>query len=102
MRTQFPYNVPVNGQYGAPMGRRDVGSSDESRVRMTMRLVPFIDGDYDNGGAYWGGGRDTPRLWCAWSADRSVIRYVRAKSLAAALLIVYEDFPNARIKTPRI
>jgi hypothetical protein len=98
---QFPYNVPVPCEYGAPMGRRDITDDKEPR-RLTIRLVPFVDGDYDRGGAYWGGGRDVPRLWCAWSPAREVVRYIRAKSLAAALLVLFEDYPATKIKTPRV
>lgn len=91
---RFPYNVPVNGRYGAPMGRADVGGPDDAPLRLTIRPVPFHDGCYDNGGAYWGGPAD---LWCAWSRDRTVIRWVRAKTKGAALEAIREDFPEAVI-----
>lgn len=47
--------TPVNTQYGAPMGRPNVGTSPKNPRKKVYDLpVPFIDGVYDTGGAYWG------------------------------------------------
>lgn len=50
------------------------------------------DSDYDGGGAYWGGGRGAETLFCAWSSDRSVVYYRRAKNRQAVLLKLIEEF----------
>lgn len=87
----FPYNEPVNSQYGAPMGRRDVRGDPK---RLTLRPVPMHDGAYDGGGAYWGTGT---QLWCAWDAKRETVRYLRARSQGAAMLELWDDYPGIAI-----
>lgn len=98
---QFPFNVPVGGRYGAPMGRPDVGTSHDDYVTMTVRRIPMHDYDYDGGGAYWGGGSSHGMMFCAWSRDRSCIRYGRARSYLMFEQQVREDFPNADFLTGR-
>jgi hypothetical protein len=71
-----PFKRNVSSQYGAPMGRR----SDEITGKVTLASVPFIDGDYDEGGAYWGGGEP---LWCAWNDEGAL--YLRAPSREIAI-----------------
>jgi hypothetical protein len=73
-----PYNVSVSSKYGAPMGRRD---DTHLEGRCCIARVPLYDGDYDKGGAYWGGGGQP--LFCAWNADGA--RYCRASGLAEAV-----------------
>lgn len=89
-----PYNVPVGSRYGAPMGRPSVGSPDDAYLKLNLRMIPLHDGDYDGGGAYWGRVSGEP-MFCAWSPDRSVVRYVRAKSYLFAEQAVREEFPQA-------
>ena len=48
-----PCEEPVDGRRGAPMGRRSNAIAEGTRVR--LERVRFVDGDYDRGGAYWGG-----------------------------------------------
>jgi len=45
---------PVNCTYGAPMGRMSTIPDKKPAERIFDRYVPFIDGAYDQGGAYWG------------------------------------------------
>ena len=61
----------VGSKYGAPMGR---GQSVPLLGKVRFRRVRFVDGDYDKGGAYWGGG--TP-LFYAHGAE-GTYTYVRA------------------------
>ena len=68
-----PFEVNVSSPYGAPMGRRSYPGL-EGKVR--LQHVPFVDGDYDPGGSYWGGG-GLP-LYCAWNEDGAI--YVRARN----------------------
>ena len=81
---------------GAPMGRCDWGLAEHRDRPMMMYLqrVRFIDGDYDLGGAYWGGGGEP--LFCAWAEDVEVRVFVRAKDRRAAKLKVNEQFLNAK------
>lgn len=80
---RIPFEVPVSCVYGAPMGRRsDPVATLTGRVH--VRRVPFVDGDYDQGGAYWGGGRHTLPLFCAWD-DAGRVHYFRASDRVRAL-----------------
>lgn len=93
MRT-FPYNVPVATARGAPFGRPNVGQAHDDYMKLRLRRVGLIQG-YDGGGAYWG---ERPRgvmLFCAWSADRSVIRYLDAQSFLFAQEALRAEFPQA-------
>lgn len=79
--------APVNCKYGAPMGRANVGSypvtitsgrnnriCKSNQVKVYDRAVPFIDGAYDKGGAYWGA---PANLRVEFTADLSYIRFYR-------------------------
>jgi len=63
------------------MGRRD-SRPDEFVGPAQLQRVP-LNGDYDPGGAYWGGGRGTLPLYAAWDEDGNAI-FVRAHSRAQA------------------
>ena len=82
---------------GADMGRRDWGLIDHHEHPMTMYLqrVRLVDGDYDLGGAYWGGPPSLP-LFCAWAEDDEARVFVRAKDRNVAKLEVKQYFPNAK------
>lgn len=73
-----PFEVNVSSKYGAPMGRR---SYPGLGGKVHLQRVPFVDGDYDPGGAYWGAG--SLPLWCAWNDEEGAI-YLRAPSREAA------------------
>lgn len=95
MGKPFPYNVRVNGKHGAPMGRVGAGGGGHDEyVKLNCRRVP-LDQGYDGGGAYWGCNTRGEMLFCAWSADRSVIRYGRASSYLMFQQSVSEDYPGA-------
>lgn len=79
-----PWQREVSSRYGAPMGRRCDPQNFSGRLK--LQKVP-LRGDYDQGGAYWGGGPGTLPLWCAWSEDGSAM-YVRAESRALAIAAV--------------
>jgi hypothetical protein len=67
----------------------------------TVKLarLPFVDYDYDQGGAYWGGGSGTAAMWAAsWDDDAEGVvayHYFRAGSFKAAYAYVTEAMPNA-------
>ena len=84
------------GPYGADMGRRDnIEGNPEKLLLQRMRMV---DGDYDTGGAYWGG--TAGAMYCAFSADSAttneipVMVFVRARSREEAKVLVLEKLPG--------
>lgn len=88
-----PYEVKVDSKYGARMGRRsDISAALNGRCVHVDR-VKFVDGDYDKGGAYWGGGRDSDPVFCAYSDDEyeRVVYYFRTSDLRKARRII-KDF----------
>jgi hypothetical protein len=86
-----PYTENVSSKYGAPMGRRNNTQGEPTNLH--LRRVPFVDGDYDPGGAYWGGGQP---LYCAWNDDFCVFR--RATSRDAAKAAITEEFVDVSFK----
>lgn len=50
---------------GADMGRRNQIEGNPERLH--LQKLRLVDGGYDTGGAYWGGGKDIPPMWCAFS-----------------------------------
>lgn len=79
---------------GAQMGRRNQRQGHPERLH--LQRVQFVDGDYDTGGAYWGGGRDTLPLWCAFSPDDTtneepIMIFVRARNREEAKIKVDEE-----------
>lgn len=81
----LPFEVKVNAKHGAPMGRDSDPIEAFQGARVQLRPVPMVDGDYDPGGAYWGG--STPGVWCAWGKDAQgepITAYVRAGSRLTA------------------
>ena len=88
---------PVGSVRGAPMGRCNWGLTEHRNRPMMMYVqrVKLIDGDYDLGGAYWGGPPSLP-LFCAWAEDDEARVFVRAENRNAAKLRVKEHFPNAK------
>jgi len=76
----------VNCQYGAPMGRANIGKQPitvtsgnncrivkKNQVKVYEKKVPIIDG-YDIGGAYWG---YPSNLYVRFTKDLSYIEYYR-------------------------
>lgn len=63
---------------GSMMGRRTIVPDDYKGEKLNLRRVPFVDGDYDSGGAYWGAPEN---LWCAWGETETeqMQVFVRAK-----------------------
>ena len=69
-------------EYGAQMGR-SYDNSNLTPEPLLLQKVKFIDGDYDCGGAYWGG-CGSP-LYCAFSPENTnnperAMVFVRANS----------------------
>ena len=68
-------------RYRAPMGRRTITQDTEASVLLFK--VRMVDGDYDVGGAYWGGpGVAGNHLFAAIGDDFRV--FLRAKNMRDA------------------
>jgi hypothetical protein len=59
-----PHNEAYS-QWGASMGRRN--QREGLPERLHLQRMRFVDGDYDTGGAYWGGGSKAGVMYCAFS-----------------------------------
>ena len=78
----------VASHYGAPMGRAtSPGLGEPCKVRVFR--VRMVDGDYDDGGAYWGGYPSEP-LYCVRNIDHNVELFYRAKTRVQALAILHD------------
>ena len=86
-----PYPISnVSSSYGAPMGRRN-DTLNNVTGKLHLQYVPFVDGCYDQGGAYWG---SPANLYVAWGHDEDehlVEYYVRASSREKAKAIISDD-----------
>jgi hypothetical protein len=83
---------------GTQMGRRNELPSDSNEaVKLRLERLRFVDGDYDQWGAYWGGGPDVLPIYCAWgdSEENQVRVFVRAQDRVAAKAHVLKLLPNA-------
>jgi hypothetical protein len=89
----------VSSKYGAPMGRRSYCGEPTAKVHLFR--VRLVGGDYDDGGAYWGG-YPSPPLYCARALDSTddcsggVQLFVRAKNRDDAKRQILEDYPDLR------
>ena len=76
----------VSHRYGTPMGRREYGIPTDAAPRsIHLFRVRFVDGDCDDGGAYWGAPiHGVKPLYCARDCardqDGAYLRFVRASS----------------------
>lgn len=90
MKKQFD---DVSGMYGAPMGRSDFVENEEATV--TLFKVHMVDGDYDDGGAYWGG---SGPLYCARDDEGKVQTFYRAESWEKAKAALLDDYPDLVVR----
>ena len=79
-------------RYGSPMGKRD--STGDEPPKLYLQRVRFVGHDYAADGTYWGGGRGTKPLYCAFTPDLSIEIYVRAFCRGAAKEKVLEDYAD--------
>lgn len=81
-------------KHGAPMGRKVIACS-VTAPHFELEWVPFTDGDYDAGGAYWGA---PANLYCAEFGSEyiKIVRlFIRADSRVDAMSKVREQYPDA-------
>ena len=78
-----PRLASMNCLRGAPMGRRESHREDllNTEVSLHLQYIPFFDGAYDEGGAYWG---YPANLYRAINADLGIEMFVRANWRADA------------------
>ncbi len=88
----------VSSKYGAPMGRETIVDDPEATV--TLFRVRMVDGDYDAGGAYWGGGPDVEPLYGAIGEGFQF--FFRASSLSEAKTVLQDDYPNLKIELTEV
>lgn len=83
---------------GSSMGRRDSLPDEPSKsIKMSLRRLRWVDGDYDEQGAYWGHVPGTWIYWAsAWGMDDEGECFVRASSREDAKSKVRQRIPGAR------
>lgn len=86
-----PYKTKVNGKYGAPMGRPD-SLPEEPITEAHLHRMRLIDGDYDEGGAYWGCGMP---MFCCFGDGFEF--YFRARDQEAAEDYLIETYPEITV-----
>lgn len=81
--------------YGAQMGRCNQVPCDYAGEKLRLQRLPFVDGDYDRWGAYWGA---PANIWCAWgeSATEQVRIFMRADSRERAKHLICHCYPKVR------
>lgn len=85
----------VSSRYGAPMGRPDnLPDNPHAPVSLHLERLRMVDGDYDEGGAYWGGPGPAGAMYCAWN-EQGVRVYLRAINLELAKRMVARVLTNA-------
>lgn len=99
--TESEGTVPVSFS-GAPMGRPEQPTHDDGDMadltRQSLglfRVRPVDGGDYDDGGAYWGGLRSRPLYCCR--AD-GVELFVRASDRTDAKAKIRARFPSLTLR----
>jgi hypothetical protein len=93
--TMQPNLTKVDCSRGAPMGRPNRLPADPQKpIKLHLVQMKLVDGDYDRGGAYWGG--DSP-MWCAFSntSDLAWQVFVRGATRTDAKANVRKVLPNA-------
>ena len=77
---------------GSQFGRRDELPADpQSGCKVRLSRIPFVDGDYDRWGAYWG---SPANVWCGWTDG--VRLFVRANDREEAKKFIQEKLPTAK------
>ena len=82
---------------GAALGRRTIQGSIEDNEILTIIHKPWVDGDYDENGTYFGGGNGDNLYWVS-SEDGGVDYIIRARDFDDARKQVIKEYPNSRTK----
>lgn len=88
----------AGSSYGASMGRSGNAVDTEFPVVFEIERLEWVDGAYDQAGAYWGRS-DNDYIYRAVgeSADAVEEMFIRAKTLSEAKATLIETYPNASI-----
>lgn len=86
-----------SSRYGSPMGRSDSVTDTDYPVEFEVQRLRWVDGDYDEGGVYWGRGNDGDYIFRAEGESTECVEsmFVRAKDLTEAKALIRETYPNA-------
>jgi len=74
MRTINNIITKVNGKFGAPMGRTNIGTKPTNKRVYDCKVPLSGDGAYDIGGAYWGLGGE---MRVSYTKDLTYINFYR-------------------------
>ena len=86
----------VSSTFGAPMDRQDSPGDTSQPVAFTLIQLQWEDGDYNTGGAYWGGGAGQHIFHAlAEQEDEQVELFRRAASFSEAEKQILADYPLA-------
>ncbi|NTF17511.1 hypothetical protein G6L37_03810 [Agrobacterium rubi] len=90
-------DLPEAGSaYGASMGRSDSTHDTDFPVVFEIERLEWVNGDYDQGGAYWGNTKDEYIYRAEGdSEDGLETMFIRAKSIIEAKKAVSERYQNA-------
>lgn len=88
---------------GSQMGRRDtLPENRHGEITLQIERLKWVDGDYDQGGAYWGnsGGTSIYRARGDMEGEDSTVElFVRATCLADAKRTIVRTLPNAKFES---
>jgi hypothetical protein len=91
----MPKLINASSRYGAPMGRMN-RPIDNDEQRFYLQRLKVVDGDYDQGGAYWGFGRGSQPVYRYMPENLEGEGFVRAKNRKDAKAKILERYPRAR------
>ena len=82
---------------GAQFGRADHISEPDFPVKFHLCPLRWVDWDYDEGGAYWGGGEGN-FIYHAWGDAKEEEQevFTRARNRQDAKVEIISLFPNAK------
>ena len=93
----YPELSPRSCKYGAPMGKGDWTPDTQEPIKMYLRKLEWVDGDYTSDGTYWGYSRgEHIYRACGYGPNELNEMFVRTYSRKVAKQKVLEIFPNAR------
>jgi hypothetical protein len=82
------------------MGRGNGSADKHYPVKFDIERLEWVDGDYDQGGAYWGRSNNDYIYRAMGDSDDGVEEiFVRAKTVIEAKAAVLEEYPNATISS---
>ena len=78
------------------MGRANILPENiNAPIKLRLERLNMVDGDYDQGGAYWGHSYGGSEMFCAWN-DSGVRVFIRDWNREAAKQGVLKCLPKAK------